>query len=182
MEPKDSMQFIWRNEEKLASEFSINNMEQKIEGVLFNQTYPKPTDIYNKKLSKRLTRHQKCIFFLCYFIGEKNVYPRPVLVFIWCWLCSPGRKLMERLFWWPQFCLFIPYLLKINDLCSTWDLRKLQRIIRMSPTPWTNQFSTKVIKECGSQQSSQLLLRDSNQSKIEDLESPKCIYVIYYVW
>lgn len=67
MEPKDSMQFIWRNEEKLASEFSISNMEQKIEGVLFNQTYPKPTDIYNKKLSERLTRHQKYIFSLLFY-------------------------------------------------------------------------------------------------------------------
>ena len=38
-----------------------------------------------------------------------------------------------------------------------------------------------VVRECGSQQSSQLLLQDSNKSKIEDLESPECIYVIYYV-
>ena len=39
-----------------------------------------------------------------------------------------------------------------------------------------------VIREHGSQQSSQLLLRDPNQSKIEDLEGfPKCIYMIYYV-
>ena len=61
------MQFIWGNEEKLASKLSISNMEQKIEGVLFNQTYPKPTDIYNKKLSKRLTRHQKCTFSLLFY-------------------------------------------------------------------------------------------------------------------
>ena len=97
MEPKDSMQFIWRNEKKLASEFSINNMEQKIEGVLFNQTYPKPTDIYNKKLSKGLTRRQKCIFFLCYFIGEEMYTLDQCL-----YLLDAGYVLLEGS-WWKDY-------------------------------------------------------------------------------
>ena len=57
------MQFIWRNEEKLASELSISNMEQKMRVCyLTKHTLNQPTFI-TKKLSKRLTRHHKPIFY-----------------------------------------------------------------------------------------------------------------------